>query len=58
MEQAIRRLSSVYGYNFSIIRVGALQPAKAGEESFVLEPSDTLTVRPETKASLAPLASA
>lgn len=44
MEQAIRRLSKVYGFSFSIMRVGPLGPAKAGEDGLVLEASDTLTV--------------
>ena len=40
VEQSIRRLSKTLGFNFSIVRVGALVPPKTGEEGIALEPGD------------------
>jgi len=40
VEQSIKRLSNSLGFNFSIIRVGALGPVKNGEGGLSLSPGD------------------
>lgn len=40
VEQSVRRLSKMLGFNFSIIRVGSLGPGNAGEQALSLEPGD------------------
>ncbi len=42
VEQAVRRLAKALGFSYSIVRVGALGAAKAGEEAVLLEPADSL----------------
>lgn len=42
-EQAVRRLARTLGFSFSVMRVGALGPSKAGEEGVLLEPADSLS---------------